>query len=225
MKLTYFSVRGRVEPSRLLLALSGTDYEFEGVSVEQWRSPAGKEAFRRRSPLGQLPYLQDGAVELCQSGAINRYLARKLGLHGKSLDEEARIDEVYEAGLETWVEVSTACWNPQFHAQRDAHRATTRKRLEILQEYFTRRRADAEHWIRRDGYTLADAMMAYALEGSLSLHPGLLAEFPELHHAVTTFFASPGVREYVRSEQRARTLTVHLASFGGRPEETFHWTD
>jgi glutathione S-transferase len=225
MKLTYFSVRGRVEPARLLLALAGADYEFEGISVETWRTPEGKERFLKQTPFGQLPVLEDGGMVLCQSGAIHRYLARKLGFYGQSPAEEARVDEVFETGHETWVEIATACWNPQFLSQRAEHRAAMRRRFELLNTYCARTRADAEHWVLPGRYTLADAMMSYALEGSLSLHPGLLLEFPDLHHAVTTFFSTKGVREYVRSALRPRTLTVHLASFGGRPEETPHWTD
>ena len=226
MKLTYFPVRGRVEPARLILELAGAAYEFEGVPVETWRAPGGgKERIQQRTPFGQLPVFEDGALSLCQSGAIHRYLARKLGLHGTTIEESARVDEVFETGQEVWVEASMACWNPAFHEKRDELRAATRRRFELLSTHFLRTRADAEHWVLPGRYTLGDAMMAFALECSLSQHPGLLAEFPELHRMTTAFFATGGVREYVRSERRPRTMTVHRATFGGRPEETHHWVD
>jgi glutathione S-transferase len=223
MKLYYFPVRGRVEPARLLLALAGAAYEFEGIPVETWRGPEGKERFLSRTPFGQLPILEDGAVTLCQSGAIHRHLARKLGFYGSTPEESARVDEVFETGLEIWTEASAACWNQRFHEQRDDLRAATRRRYERLQAYFARARADAEHWVLPGRYTLADAMMAFALEYSLSQHPGLLAEFPDLHRAVTAFFEADGVREYVRGDLRPRAWTVHVAPFGGKPEETHHW--
>lgn len=225
MKLTYFPVRGRVEPSRLLLALAGVPYDFEVVPVETWRGPDGKERMLKRTPFGQLPLLEDGATVICQSGAILRYLARKLGLYGGGIEESARVDEVLETGHEIWMEASTACWNPQFHAKRDELRALTRARFEHLAAYFTRTRADAEHWILPGRYTVADVMMAFALEYSLSQHPGLLAELPDLHRAVTRFFATDGVRQYVHSPQRPRTLTVRQATFGGKPDEAHHWAD
>jgi len=74
IKLTYFPVRGRVEPARLLLALAGAAYEFEATPVETWRGPEGKERILARTPFGQLPLLEDGASVICQSGAIHRYL-------------------------------------------------------------------------------------------------------------------------------------------------------
>jgi glutathione S-transferase len=225
MKLTYFPVRGRVEPARLLLALAGAPYQFEAVPVETWRGPEGKDRFLSRTPFGQLPLLEDGATVLCQSGAIVRYLARKLGLYGGTLEESARVDEVYETAYDTWFEASMACWNPQFHEKRDELRAATRARYERLEAYFLRTRADALHWILPGRHTLGDAMMAHAIEYAMAQHPGLLAELPALHAAVTAFFATEGVRQYVRGPDRPRTSTVHRATFGGKPEETHHWTD
>jgi glutathione S-transferase len=67
--------------------------------------------------------------------------------------------------------------------------------------------------------------MAFLLETLLPLHPGLLPEFPDLHHFMTAFFEERGVRDYVRSDRRPRTWTVHMAPFGGKPEETHQWVD
>ncbi len=223
MKLTYFPVQGRVEPARLLLALGGVAYDFEPVPTATWRGPEGKARLLARTPFGQVPLLEDGATLICQSCAIHRYLARKLGLYGSSIEESARVDEVFETGLETWEEASAACWNPEFHAKRAELRAAMRAKFERLDAYFLRTRADAEHWVLPGRYTLGDVMMALALEQALSQHVGLLEEFPALHHAVIRFFEAEGVREYVRGDQRPRTLTVSRATFGGKAEETHHW--
>ena len=40
----------------------------------------------------QLPYWIDGPVQMTQSSAILRHLARKNGLYGKSEEEKIRID-------------------------------------------------------------------------------------------------------------------------------------
>jgi glutathione S-transferase len=49
--------------------------------------------------------------------------------------------------------------------------------------------------------------------------------FPRLHHAMTSFFATGGVRDYVRSDRRCRTWTIRGATFAGKPEETHQFTD
>ena len=45
---------------------------------------------------GQLPCLQHGQLELAQSHAIERYLARRHGLYGNSDAEAAMIDVICE---------------------------------------------------------------------------------------------------------------------------------
>jgi glutathione S-transferase len=223
MKLTYFAARGRAEPARLMLELSGAPYEYNAVPVEEWMAPESKERWLQRTPFGQLPYLEDGPVSLCQSGAIHRYLARKLGLYGESIEECARIDEVYETAGDILFDLAGFHWNKEFHAKRAEHREATRTKLDRLQAYFTRTRADADHWVRPGRYTLADVMMAFILETVLPIHPGLVEEFPELHRFMTAFFSADRVREYVRSERRQRTWTISMATFAGVPEETHQW--
>jgi glutathione S-transferase len=132
---------------------------------------------------------------------------------------------VYETADEINTDIALFHWNPEFHERRAEHREATGKKLELLARYFARTRADAEHWVIPGRYTLADVLMAFTLESTLPLHPGLLAEHPELHHFMTRFFAADRVREYVRSDRRERTWTVSMASFAGKPEEAHHWTD
>lgn len=225
MKIFYFQARGRVEPARLMLELARAPYEMETVSLQAWMEESAlKETVQQRTPFGQLPMLADGALTLCQSRAIHRYVARKLGLYGDTIEQQARVDEVYDTADELMMDIAQFHWNPHFHERRPEHREATGKKLELLASYFARTRADAEHWIIPGRYTMADVIMAYTLESTLVLHPGLLEGCPELHHAMTAFFSADGVREYVRSDRRERTWTVAMASFAGKPEETYHWT-
>jgi len=225
MKLTYFQARARAEPARLMLELTGTAYEYEAIPAESWISGEAKARIGECTPFGQLPVLQDGPTVLCQSQAIWRYLARKLSLYGDTIEEQARVDEVHETAHEIFMDAATFHWDPQFHEHRAEHGAATAKKLELLEKYFTRVSVDAEHWVLPGRYTLADVMMAFTLETLLPMHPGLVEGFPKLHHAMTTFFTTGRVRDYVRSDRRARSWTVHVATFAGKPEETHHWTD
>ena len=45
---------------------------------------------------GQIPIFRDGDLELAQSGAILRYLARKHDLYGNNDQEAGLIDMIYE---------------------------------------------------------------------------------------------------------------------------------
>ncbi|WP_437690056.1 glutathione S-transferase family protein [Sorangium sp. So ce176] len=225
MKLIYFAVRGRAEIARLMMELCGVPYDDERVSLESWVQPGTQERFLQCTPFGQLPVLHDGKLTVCQSQAINRYLARKLKLDGDTPEEAARIDEVVETASELLLDVGALLWNPRFHEIRADHRGASVKKLDRLEAYFLRTRADAEHWIAPGRTTLADVAMAFALETLLPVHTGLVTEYPELHRAMTAFFGAGGVREYVRSARRPLTWTIAMAAFGGRPEETHQWTD
>lgn len=224
LKLVYFCARGRAEPVRLMLELAGVPYEYEGVPTKVWPTAEGKQRFLASTPLGQLPILHDGDFSLCQSTAIYKYVARKVGLYGTNLKEDARIDEVTETAGDILFDLGTLFWDPRFAERRPEHRQTLRKKLAQVQDYFERVAPDSAHWVLPGRYTLADVRMAYALETVLPLHPGLVEEFPRLHAAMLRFFSESGVRQYVRSDRRYRTYTVELATFGGRPEETHQFT-
>lgn len=226
MKLTYFQVRGRAEPARLMMELAGLPYEYEGISMEVWMDPERKAPIADRTPLGQLPILEDGEFHLCHSLAINRYLARKLGLYGDTPEQTARVDEVAETADDILMkDMSLFHWNPEFNERRAEHREALGKKLERVDRYFERTAAGPEHWVLPGRFTMADVLMAYLLETTIPMHPGLLDGYPRLRRAMDAFFSADGVRQYVRSDRRPRTWTIHLAAFAGRPDQTHHFTD
>jgi hypothetical protein len=80
-RLTYFSGRGRGEQARWMLAATGI--EFENVCLE---TPEEFAKMKKDDMLlfGQLPLLEVDGLRLVQSQSINRYLARRAGLYGKT---------------------------------------------------------------------------------------------------------------------------------------------
>lgn len=76
MQLTYFTVRGRVEPVRLMLEATGHPYTFNGIEfgIEEWKAQKNDTP----TPFGALPYIEivneDGTSAIfSQSLAIARY--------------------------------------------------------------------------------------------------------------------------------------------------------
>jgi len=91
VRLTYFNSRGLAELPRLCLAYAGVEYEDVRVEkVDEEFKASGKLAF------GQVPLLEINGMNLVQSFAIARYLARKFGFYGSTVEEEAQIDSVME---------------------------------------------------------------------------------------------------------------------------------
>jgi len=89
-KLTYFPVRGLAEPIRLLLADQGIAFDDVHVTHEEW--PKMKSKFQ----FGQIPCLTDGDMQIVQSGAMIRHLARKHNLYGSTECEHTHADMVYD---------------------------------------------------------------------------------------------------------------------------------
>lgn len=96
-KLTYFNLRARGEPIRLVFAYAGVDYEDVRVSyeniAEEW--PPIKNS--GKCPFGQLPILEVDGVTLCQSMTILRFVAKRHGLVPSNDLEQAKADMFSEA--------------------------------------------------------------------------------------------------------------------------------
>merc|ERR1711894_603064 len=95
VKLTYFNLRARGEPCRLLLAYGGIKYEDERIAPP-WDPTSTWASLKPTTPFGQLPVLSWDGVEICQSMAAARFIAREVGLAGNSSLEQAQVDEVVD---------------------------------------------------------------------------------------------------------------------------------
>jgi len=87
-KFVYFPLRGRGQSFRYLC----TDND---IAFEDEAFPADEKQWAVRKPktvLGQLPILFDGDLEIGQSNAILRHVARKHDLYGKDEKEKTLID-------------------------------------------------------------------------------------------------------------------------------------
>merc|ERR1711976_792010 len=66
VKLTYFNLRARGEPCRLLLAYGGIKYEDNRIAPP-WDPTSTWAGLKPTTPFGQLPVLNWDGVEICQS--------------------------------------------------------------------------------------------------------------------------------------------------------------
>jgi len=91
--LNYFPVTGRAEPTRLMFHYTGVQFTDNQIPHSEWSQ---LKTDVKRFPLCQLPTLQVDDVVICQSGAINRFVARQLGCYGSNELEGALIDQIVE---------------------------------------------------------------------------------------------------------------------------------
>lgn len=102
LQLKYFDIRGAAETCRVLLALGEEDYDDARYKIDPatFQSPEFLEAKQNgdlKMNLNRAPILitQDGQT-IGQSKAIEKYLAKRFGLMGRTPEDEAIIDCIAE---------------------------------------------------------------------------------------------------------------------------------
>jgi len=89
IKFSYFDIEAKGELTRLLLHAGNFDFEDHRIPISEW--PGEHKA---GTTFGQLPMLRWDGVELAQSMAIARFVARRAGLAGKTDMEFVQADMV-----------------------------------------------------------------------------------------------------------------------------------
>jgi len=96
LKLTYFNLRARAEPARLILKQAGVEFEDCRLPAP-WDDAAPWTALKPVTPFGVLPLLCVDGTVVSQSRTIARYLAHEHGLAGANALENAQMDEIVDA--------------------------------------------------------------------------------------------------------------------------------
>lgn len=95
VKLTYFNGRGNAEVSRMILHLAQVDFEDVRAGKHfEWQT--AKEAGLYGANLNRLPVLTWDGIEIGQTKAIERFLAKRYGMLGTHDVETAQIEAVVE---------------------------------------------------------------------------------------------------------------------------------
>ena len=110
--IAYFEGRARVESIRVILEELGVPYDDQRISFEAWAKMKGD------TPFGALPSYQKGDMEIFQSHAIIRHLARVHDLYGSTEAERVRCDVIEEAICDLNELVGKAAWRPDFAIER-----------------------------------------------------------------------------------------------------------
>jgi glutathione S-transferase len=97
----YFNARGVVEAARICYAIKGFTYEDFRYPIDSttWARPefdADKAAGKFVDNMDRLPLLQVGETCIAQSKAIERFVAKTVGMMGSNDVEAAQIDAIGE---------------------------------------------------------------------------------------------------------------------------------
>ncbi|HEY8509339.1 MAG TPA: glutathione S-transferase family protein [Steroidobacteraceae bacterium] len=149
--------RGFVRDLRLRWACEEADLPYE-VRTVPFR-PRGPDHFARQ-PFGQIPFLDDGEVQIFESGAALLHLARKSEkLMPRDPVGEAQTLQWTIAALNSIEMVSVPWWYLKISGKDPSGLADwLGRRLQHMEDFLSKR-----EWLAADRFTVADLLMADVL--------------------------------------------------------------
>jgi glutathione S-transferase len=171
-----FKLSGHTHRAQLFLSILGLP--FEKVEVDLTKGAHKTQEFLARNPLGQVPVLSDGNLNVADSSAILVYLALKYDMSGKWYPR----DPVIASRIQRWLSIAagelqagpgSARLAVVFGAKLDHDKAkdAAKRLFDVLERHLGASRYLASH----DAPTIADiALYSYAAlapEGHVSLEP------------------------------------------------------
>merc|ERR1712048_1373364 len=181
VKLTYFNLRARGEPCRLLLAYGGIKYEDNRIAPP-WDPTSTWASLKPTTPFGQLPVLNWDGVEICQSMAAARFIAREVGLAGNSSLEQAQVDEVIDV-----IQDLINAWVKLYFAKDETALGQLEKKLTARGgQYFV-------------GNNLTWADLHVYMYATDAVDKAVLAKFPKLANLAERVGNVPNIKTWVES--------------------------
>ena len=195
-KLHYFKGRGRAETTRWMLAVN--QIEFENVPVETPKALAALRA-SGKLPFDQMPLLEINGLNLSQSSATIRYLARLGRFYGESDNEALWCDMIAGAAAD----FAEAAMLAAFQPTREAAIAGLETRFAKFAPQFEQRLSDVNSgFIVGRTVTFADIVLAEALSSYLEWCPDILKQTPHLSALFEQVTQEPGLKSYLGSSSR-----------------------
>jgi glutathione S-transferase len=195
-KLTYFQGRGRAETTRWMLAATGIG--FDNVTID---TPEELAELRSsgRLPFDQMPLLEIDGLNLSQSSAMIRFLARRGGLYGAN-DEEALWCDMVAGVAADFAE--TAIQAPFKPSDAIAIVDMETRFAKFGPRFEARIEAQGSGYSASDTMTFADVVLAEALSSYLEWCPDILSETPRLESLYQRVIATSGIAAYLASDRR-----------------------
>jgi glutathione S-transferase len=182
MKL-YAAPRTRAIRIVWLLEELGIPYELELVEFQ----PTSSRFFIQNTPTGKIPTLEDGAVVMCESGAIIEYILEKYG-EGRlappiGTPERAQyLQWLHYAESTAYAPIGVVVWLTTYRRDAADHPEVVRDargRAGMALDFIETRLGEAD-FLAGDAFTAADIMMGFTLLAALTFdllgdRPGLAA--------------------------------------------------
>ncbi len=200
--IAYFEARARVEPIRVILEELAIPYEDQKISFETWVK------MKSNTPFGALPSYRKDDIEIFQSHAIIRHLARVHDLYGSTEAERVRCDVIEEAISDLNELVGKAPWRTNFANERADYIANELgPMLDRLEQFLKSNQNPSGFWVG-SSLTFVD-LIAYAiLDSTGAMFPEALEKCPALRESCDQISSRPRIAAYIKSGRRPATIQL-----------------
>ncbi|GAB1598749.1 S-crystallin 4 [Argonauta hians] len=207
--LHYFNHRGRAEICRMLFAAGGVQYNDRRIESSEWGN------LRNKMPCSMMPMLElDNKIQIPQSMAMARYLAREFGFHGKNNIDMARVDYISDSFydiLDDYLRMyhdkdgrmmfNRSKDNNGSSEKRMRYQETCRRILPFLERTLEMRNGGNQFFLG-DQMTMADMMCFCALENPITEDQNLLRSYPKLQALRNRVINHPKMSPYLQKRSR-----------------------
>ena len=156
-KLTYFNFRGRAEIIRMIFVAANQPFQDERIEPANW------PAFKSQTPFGQMPVLEittdnGNVIQLAQTMAIARHLARQFRLAGSNELEETFADMYAEQVHDLFSEYAKIAREKDVEKKQELQEKMQRETLPANLAKIEARLADNRGHLAGCGITYADVI-------------------------------------------------------------------
>jgi glutathione S-transferase len=198
--IIYFDIRARAEPIRLILEELGLEYDDHQVRPEDWPD------LKPKTPFGWLPAYREGDLEIWQSHAIYRHLARVHDLYGSAENQRVRCDVVEEALADLNTLIGRAPWTPEFEKTREDFMGNELSpALARLERFLQTNEAGRSFWVG-SSLTFVDLVAFAFLDCTRAMFPEAMAGCPVLQEFCNRIATRPRIAVYLRSSRRPQAI-------------------
>jgi glutathione S-transferase len=194
MKIHYWGIKARAQLPVLVAKYGGLALEWDTTpvwSVDSSPWSGYRAGLKEETLFGQLPFLEDGDVKVSQSGAIARYLARKINILG---DNDADF-ALSEALVEEQADLFTLLFMANHSAnKREAYAKTF---AESFPAHLQRLEALLQQDLFTSKLTLGSLAIFSVLNIALDVEPSLLQDTPKLAAFYNKVAALPAIQSYI----------------------------
>jgi len=190
-KLTYFDLKGRGEPIRLIFAAAGENYDDDRIKFENW------ESVKPTTLWGSLPILHVGDKSLGQSLTICRYLGRKFNLIGANEWEAAKCDEYADAMNDLFLELVKFAYEKNEEKKAEYKLAFLTSAPKYLDKFEAIQNDNGGSFLVGKSMTWADIFIADKLRSFEETVDGILNAYSNLRNLKDAVYSSPAIKAYI----------------------------